>query len=91
MAPKILFSRSIGVDSLLDSGAANYFEFCSVGDTYFLKQENPTLDDFVKIPFSKSEIFTNTVLSFKEKRQLVKIIEYCLKAADMDESTRKVS
>ena len=40
----------------------------------------------VKIPFSKSEIFTNKVLTFKEKRQLVKVIEMCLEGTDnMDE------
>lgn len=40
----------------------------------------------VKIPFSKSEIFTNSVLTFKEKRQLVKVIEMCLEGTDnMDE------
>lgn len=36
----------------------------------------------VKIPFSKSEIFTNNVLTFKEKRQLVKVIEMCLEGTD---------
>ena len=36
----------------------------------------------VKIPFSKSEIFTNSVLTFKEKRQLVKVIEMCLEGTD---------
>ena len=43
-------------------------------------------DEMVKIPFSKSEIFTNNVLTFKEKRQLVKVIEMCLEGTDnMDE------
>jgi RAB protein geranylgeranyltransferase component A len=37
---------------------------------------------FVKIPFSKSEVFSNTFLSFKEKRQLVKVIEACLAGYD---------
>ena len=46
----------------------------------------------VKIPFSKSEIFVNKVLTFKEKRQLVKVIEYCLfgsdKLKEMQESSK---
>lgn len=36
----------------------------------------------MKIPFSKSEVFSNTFLSFKEKRQLVKVIESCLSGYD---------
>lgn len=36
----------------------------------------------VKLPFSKAEIFTSELLSFKEKRQLVKVIEMCLQATD---------
>lgn len=35
MAPKILFSRSDSVTKLLDSGAANYFEFNNVNDNFF--------------------------------------------------------
>ena len=46
--------------------------------------------DMVKIPFSKSEIFVNQVLSLKEKRQLVKVIEMCLEGADqIDELEKK--
>lgn len=37
---------------------------------------------FVKIPFSKSEVFSNSFLSFKEKRQLVKVIEACIAGYD---------
>jgi RAB protein geranylgeranyltransferase component A len=37
---------------------------------------------FQKIPFSKSEVFANTFLTFKEKRQLVKVIEACLAGYD---------
>ena len=96
MAPKILFSRSDSVTKLLDSGAANYFEFNNVNDNFFytpssteavddedFDKRQARLDkDMVKIPFSKAEIFTSTVLSFKEKRQLVKVIEMCLQATD---------
>lgn len=92
LAPKILFSKSLSVDKLLESGVANYLEFNNVNDSYFF---NPATgsgaaaslqDQLVKIPFSKSEIFTNNVLTFKEKRQLVKVIEMCLEGTDnMDE------
>ena len=36
----------------------------------------------MKIPFSKSEVFSNTFLSFKEKRQLIKVIEQCIAGYD---------
>lgn len=36
----------------------------------------------MQIPFSKSEVFSNTFLTFKEKRQLVKVIEACLAGYD---------
>jgi|LakMenEpi03Aug12_release.lakeMendotaPanAssembly.Ray.scaffolds.fasta_scaffold1988296_1 RAB protein geranylgeranyltransferase component A len=71
LAPKILFSKSLSVENLIKSGVANYLEFNNVNSNYFYKGENSEkLDpsDLVKIPFSKSEIFTNTVLTLKEKR-----------------------
>ena len=47
----------------------------------------------VKLPFSKAEIFVSTVLTFKEKRQLVKAIEMCLEGTDkmkeMEEQSEK--
>ena len=91
LAPKLLFSKSASVDSLIESGVSNYLEFNNVADNYFYNPtpgksleelKNSVPNDMVKIPFSKSEIFTNTVLSFKEKRQLVKAIEMCLEGTD---------
>lgn len=46
-------------------------------------------DDMVKIPFSKSEIFMNKVLTLKEKRLLVKVIEMCLQGTDKHEQLKK--
>ena len=63
LAPKILFSKSIRVDHLINCGASNYLEFNNVNENYFFTDES-----MVKIPFSKSEIFVNKVLTFQEKR-----------------------
>jgi RAB protein geranylgeranyltransferase component A len=63
MAPKLLFSKSTSVDLLVKSGASNYLEFQNVPKNFFNSGGN-----FVEIPFSKSEIFTASSLSFKEKR-----------------------
>lgn len=86
LAAKILFSNSISVDNLIKCQVASYLEFNNVNENFFY---NPSqggsaslADDMVKIPFSKSEIFVNKVLTFKEKRQLVKVIEYCLFGSD---------
>jgi len=50
-----------------------------VSNNYFFSVPSA---DFLSIPFSKSEIFSNTNLSFKEKRQLVRIIQICLSGYD---------
>ena len=71
LAPKILFSKSKSVDELIRAGTASYLEFQNVTDNFFFSTEYKT---FVRIPFSKSEIFQNSNLSFKEKRQLVRVI-----------------
>ena len=36
----------------------------------------------MRIPFSKSEIFQNGNLGLKEKRQLVRVIQFCLSGYD---------
>ena len=79
LAPKILFSQSKSVDQLIRAGCATYLEFQNVSDNFFFSQENQT---FVRIPFSKAEIFQNSSLSFKEKRQLVRVIQFCLSGYD---------
>jgi len=65
MAPKILFSKSVSVNELIRAGVSNYLEFQNVSDNFFFSEKEKK---FVKIPFSKSEIFLNTTLSYKEKR-----------------------
>lgn len=39
--------------------------------------------NFIQIPFSKSEVFSNSSLSLLEKNQLVRVIEICIKGYDM--------
>ena len=73
LAPKLIFSKSTSVDMLLKSGTSHYLEFQNVPRNFFY-----STDKFVEIPFSKSEIFTSSSLSFKEKRQLVRVIGFCL-------------
>ena len=73
IAPKMIFSKSTSVDLLIKSGTSHYLEFQNVPRNFFY-----SLDKFVEIPFSKSEIFTSVSLSFKEKRQLVRVIGFCL-------------
>jgi len=97
----LLFSKSLSVDNLIECGVSNYLEFNNVTENYFYNpQEGMDVEqlrsnlvkDMVKIPFSKSEIFVNKVLSFKEKRQLVKAIEMCLEGTDkMDQYNEEQS
>lgn len=70
---------------------ASYLEFNNVSENYFYNPgANELKTDMVKIPFSKSEIFMSQVLSFKEKRQLVKTIEMCLLGTDIEEKASKL-
>lgn len=87
LAPKILFSKSISVEHLISSQVAKYLEFNNVNENFFYSPsgDGELANSMVKIPFSKSDIFTSTVLSFKEKRQLVKTIEMCLMGTDLEE------
>lgn len=74
----MLYSKSVSVTELIRSGVSNYLEFQNVADNHFWSGTA-----FEKIPFSKSEVFANTFLTFKEKRQLVKVIEACLAGYDL--------
>jgi RAB protein geranylgeranyltransferase component A len=60
---RVLYSKSLSVTELIRSGVSNYLEFQNVTDNHFWSGSA-----FEKIPFSKSEVFANTFLSFKEKR-----------------------
>ena len=64
---------------MIRSGVGNYLEFQNISDNFFFSAE---AKKFVRIPFSKSEIFLNQHLTLKEKRQLVKVIELCLRGYD---------
>jgi RAB protein geranylgeranyltransferase component A len=78
----------LSVENLIRSQVASYLEFNNVNQNFFYCPTNDGAslsESLIKIPFSKSEIFTNTVLSFKEKRQLVKVIEMCLTGTDLEE------
>jgi hypothetical protein len=53
-----------------------------VTQNYFFAPDSKNPKNFEKIPFSKSEVFYNTFLDYKEKRQLMKVIEACLVGYD---------
>ena len=65
------------MSELIRSGVSNYLEFQNVTDNFFYDNEK-----LHRIPFSKSEVFSNTFLTFWEKRQLVKVIEACIAGYD---------
>lgn len=79
---RVLYSKSASVNELIRSGVSNYLEFQNVTENFFFAPTEDTPKRFEKIPFSKSEVFSNTFLSFWEKRQLVKVIEACLAGYD---------
>ena len=64
LCPKVIFSKSLSVDMLIKSGTSHYLEFQNVPRNFFYSKNT-----FVQIPFSKSEIFTTSSLSLKEKKK----------------------
>ena len=73
LIPKVIFSKSKAVNYCLDSGVSFYLEFQNIVNNYIFLENK-----FMKIPFSKSEVFMNKDLSLKDKRNLVKIINHWL-------------
>ena len=70
-APRLLLCRGAAVDLLVRSGVARYLEFKSLHNML-------TPDARTPLPCSKSEVFTNRSLAPAEKRQLMKVLQYCL-------------
>ncbi|CAB3401633.1 unnamed protein product [Caenorhabditis bovis] len=84
--PKVLLSKGAMVQTLCDSQVSQYAEFKLVD-----RQLCPTLAeneqiDMNKVPCSKGEIFTSTVLSMMEKRALMKFITFCTQWRNKDEA-----
>lgn len=45
LAPKLLFSKSVSVDNLIESGVSNYLEFNNVTDNFFYNPDALAADE----------------------------------------------
>ena len=67
--PKFIYAKSKSSSELIDSKASNYIEFNSVRKIFFMFN-----DQFLNVPFSKSEIFISNDLDLLEKQKLLNFI-----------------
>ena len=67
--PKFIYAKSKSSSELIDSNASNYIEFNSVRKIFFMFN-----DQFLNVPFSKSEIFISNDLDLLEKQKLLNFI-----------------
>ena len=67
--PKFIYAKSKSCSELIDSNASSYIEFNSVRKIFFMFN-----DQFLNVPFSKSEIFISNDLDLLEKQKLLNFI-----------------
>ena len=66
-------ARGLSVDVLVESGVARYLQFKALEGAFFCEAH---LEDVLKVPCSKTEVFKSKDLSVLEKRQLMKFFRY---------------
>lgn len=79
MNPKFIYAKSKSTDELTSSNASNYLEFMSVSQIYFFHKSK-----LLKVPFSKSEIFTSNDLELIEKQMLLAFLYAIMKIKNTD-------
>ena len=67
--PKFVYAKSKSTSELIDSKASSYIEFVSVKRIFFMY-----MNKYLKVPFSKSEIFISEDLELLEKQKLLNFI-----------------
>lgn len=84
VTPSLLFCAGLAVQSLLISGVADYLEFKSLEGLLWLEQQqsskaqsNTSKDGgrLERVPCSKNDVFSTTLLSPMDKRRLMKFMQ----------------
>ncbi|XP_063729657.1 rab proteins geranylgeranyltransferase component A 1-like [Symsagittifera roscoffensis] len=73
LCSKILIARGQLVQLLVDSATSRYCEFLALHDLNFLYHSK-----FQKVPSSRSDVFKNSLISLVEKRQMMRVLEFCM-------------
>ena len=90
LTPHLLLSRASLVDLLIASSTSSYMEFKAVDQSYLCPNEREGLQ---RVPVSRSAVFTSTLISVSEKRQLMRLLNAVMPnhkvTAQQEEEDRK--
>ncbi|KAG0257605.1 hypothetical protein DFQ27_005046 [Actinomortierella ambigua] len=75
LSPKLLYSRGPLTNLLISSGIGKYLEFKLLERTAVYEQTTDTVE---MLPTSKEDVFVSKALSLKEKRQLMKFLQFAV-------------
>ncbi|XP_028397898.1 rab proteins geranylgeranyltransferase component A 1-like [Dendronephthya gigantea] len=72
LSPKVLFSRGLMVESLINANISHYAEFKII--SRILTKMNGKIED---VPCSRSDVFSSELINVLEKRALMRFITFC--------------
>ncbi|UKZ71870.1 uncharacterized protein TrAtP1_012815 [Trichoderma atroviride] len=81
LAPQLIHTRSELLSKLVSSKAFRQLEFLAVGSFYILQPkatESSSASSLSRIPSTREDVFTNTTISAKAKRGLMKFLKFVL-------------
>ncbi|CAK7236285.1 Rab proteins geranylgeranyltransferase component A [Sporothrix curviconia] len=80
LAPQFVHARSALVDLLVSSRAFRQLEFLAVSSFYVLEASStpPHQPVIVRIPATREDVFANTAMPVRAKRQLMKFLKFVL-------------
>ncbi|KAL7900797.1 GDP dissociation inhibitor [Trichoderma sp. SZMC 28014] len=81
LAPQLIHTRSELLSKLVSSKAFRQLEFLAVGSFYILQPkatESSSAPSLSRIPSTREDVFTNTTISAKAKRGLMKFLKFVL-------------
>lgn len=80
LAPQLIHTRSELLSKLVSSKAFRQLEFLAVGSFYILqpKATESSASSLSRIPSTREDVFTNTTISAKAKRGLMKFLKFVL-------------
>ena len=81
--PRLMLCRGALIDTLVRTNVARYLEFCSLdalavatrGESGGSSDDDGAVGS-IEVPCSKSSVFTSTTLSLREKRSLMKLLQF---------------
>jgi len=83
VTPGLLLAAGASVNALLKSGVADYLDFKSLQGLLWLNKDSFMLE---RVPCSKNDVFSSTLLSPMDKRRLMKFLQLALDYATTEET-----